>query len=247
VRRRKRFPLSLAYVPSLSCQYSTNLFIIKTEKTARFPAGEHNWGYSVGDYLPELRYPDKEHPDFTTWPNAAFHQVRDSAPYQKLEAEWAEQREWMHPLPSWSSLYGWSRSPRSSAVATGAGAAPTVAEAKSWNAFVHELEDRLAPLIRPERPETELLAGMDLLPPSSSTTRASKPQHCGGYEVSINTTSGAIATLKHLQSGRVLASPGHELGTFAYYTFSSDDFALYGKECTHTHARAPHHRGSTQA
>ena len=59
---------------------------------------EHNWGYSVGDFLPELRYPDATHKDFTTWPNRAFHAVRNSARYQKLEIEWAEQREWMHPV-----------------------------------------------------------------------------------------------------------------------------------------------------
>jgi hypothetical protein len=41
---------------------------------------EHNWGYSVGGFLPELRYPDRAHPQFSTWPNQAFHSVRNSAP-----------------------------------------------------------------------------------------------------------------------------------------------------------------------
>jgi hypothetical protein len=122
------------------------------------------------------RYPDSAHPDFTTWPNEAFHQVRNSAAYQKLEVEWAEQREWMHPLPSWSSLFGWSRSAKSAAVATGAGRAPTAREATQWNAFVRDLEDRLAPLIRPERPEPE----------AAEMTRmesAAPPQKCGEFEV----------------------------------------------------------------
>eukprot|EP01043_Picozoa_sp_COSAG02_P078009 COSAG02_NODE_17356_length_1010_cov_0.715697_2_plen_289_part_01 len=183
---------------------------------------EHNWGYSVGDYLPELRYPNEAHPDFTTWPNAAFHKVRNSAAYQKLEVEWAEQGEWMYPLPVWSSLFGWSRSPRSAAVATGAGRSPSIAEARRWNAFVHKLEDRLAPLVRPARPGKEFLGSMDHYQPGV--------QQCGAYDVAINTSTGAIASLKHMPSGRILAKPGNELGTFAYYTFSAADFALYGKE-----------------
>lgn len=141
--------------------------------------------------------------------------VRNSAPYQRLEDEWAEQREWMYPLPSWSSLFGWSRSKNSAAAATGA-TPPSVAEARQWNAFVHELEDRLAPIVYPERPDT---SGMALLEPG-------RRQQCGGYEVSINASSGAIASLKDTKTGRVLAGPGHNLGTFAYYTYSAADFTL---------------------
>ena len=164
-----------------------------------------------------------EHPNFTTWPNDKFHAVRNTAAYQRLEDEWAEQREWMHPLPAWSSLFGWSRSPRSAAVATGA-APPSAAEARRWNAFVHELEDRLAPIIRVERPAT---AGMALLRPTRGPHAA---QQCGDYAVAINATTGAIGALRNTKTGRTLASPGNNLGTFAYYTYSADDFALYGKE-----------------
>ena len=115
-------------------------------------------------------------------------------------------------LPAWSSLFGWSRSASSSSVATGA-APPSAAESTRWNAFVHELEDRLAPLIRPERPDTSGMARL-----SAAETEAVR--ECGGYQVAINASSGAIAMLKDAK-GRVLAGPGHNLGTFAYYTFSS--------------------------
>eukprot|EP01051_Picozoa_sp_SAG22_P005795 SAG22_NODE_357_length_11761_cov_2.572115_2_plen_431_part_00 len=189
---------------------------------------EHNWGYSVGNYLPELRYPDPGHPHFTTWPNKIFHTVRNTAPYQRLEDEWAEQREWMHPLPAWSSLFGWSRSTKSAAVATGA-TPPSAVEARQWNAFVHELEDRLAPIVRVEKPVT---AGMAQLPQQpAGQQQLHTTQQCGDFEVAINSTSGAIGVLKNTRTGRVLAAPGrYNLGTFAYYTYSSDDFAVYGKE-----------------
>ena len=184
---------------------------------------EHNWGYSVGNFLPELRYPDSSHPTFSTWPNDAFHAVRDSAPYQRMEAEWAEQREWMHPLPSWSALFGWSRSRRSAAALTGA-PPPSAAQQQQWNAFVHGLEDRLAPLIAPPRIN---ISGMGLL---ASANSAAAPIQCGGFDVSINASNGAIASLVNRKTGRVLAAAGRNLGTLSYMTFSADDFALYGQE-----------------
>lgn len=144
----------------------------------------------------------------------------------RLEAEWAEQREWMHPLPAWSALYGWSRSKHSSATLTGA--SPPSAEASTeWNAFVHKLEDRLAPLMAVPLPRTN---SMQLLPADSHKAGASAQKQCGGYVVSINTTNGAIATMREVATGRVLASPQRNLASFSYMTFSSSDFALYGQE-----------------
>ena len=54
---------------------------------------------------------------------------------------------------------------------------------------------------------------------------------CGGFTVRMNTSSGAISSLRNTQTGRTLAIPGRmNLGTFSYMTYSAADFALYGKE-----------------
>jgi hypothetical protein len=188
---------------------------------------EHNWGYSVGTYLPELHWPDATHPT-GTWTNDAFHAVRNTERWLLLESEWAEQREWMHPLPAWSSLFGWSRSTRSAAALTGA-APPSAKESTEWNAFVHRLEDRLAPLMAPPRPQT---SGMTLMSSSSDSESIgmTAPRQCGGYEVQLNTSNGAIASMRKLATNRLLASPQRNLASFAYMTFSVSDFAHYGRE-----------------
>ena len=134
--------------------------------------------------------------------------------------------------------------------------APSAAQQQEWNAFVHGLEDRLAPLIAPPRVNisnmtpvtrsstavshrTSDTSAITTRTTIGSTTNIAEEEEeeltevytCGGFTVRMNTSSGAISSLRNTQTGRTLAIPGRmNLGTFSYMTYSAADFALYGKE-----------------
>ena len=63
---------------------------------------EHNWGLSVGKYLPSLRSKSGN------WSNAAFHAVRGRRDYQFLEQGWREQRQFLYPLNASGFQKFWS-------------------------------------------------------------------------------------------------------------------------------------------
>jgi hypothetical protein len=54
---------------------------------------EHNFGLSIGTYLPDART------ETGNWSNARFHAVRDTPAYQFIESGWAEKRAFMAPAP----------------------------------------------------------------------------------------------------------------------------------------------------
>ena len=54
---------------------------------------EHNWGLSIGDYLPGARSPKGN------WSNADFERVRNRSDYALIESGWAEKRSFLTPLP----------------------------------------------------------------------------------------------------------------------------------------------------
>eukprot|EP00756_Hemistasia_phaeocysticola_P051674 Hpha_TRINITY_DN26846_c0_g1::TRINITY_DN26846_c0_g1_i1::g.17388::m.17388 len=170
---------------------------------------EHNWGLSVGNFLPELRTP-------TNWDNAGFHSVRDSKRYMPLEQEWAQQREWMHPLPAWSYKNGWSRGAHSPTTHSGY-RPPTQAEARQWSAFEHTLTDALIPLVTPEPPS---IAGL--------TPYAGQRLACAGAQVQIDTETGAITSLVDAM-GREWSN-GQRMGRVTYRTYSADNFKQFGSE-----------------
>jgi len=190
---------------------------------------EHNWGYSVGNFLPELRKgagtigPDGK-PFIPTWTNKRFHEVRDTAGYQLLETEWAEQREWMYPIPSWSSSYGWSRSAASSAALTG-GRRPSQAESLEWSEFTERLNRRLIPLANVEQPATAAMARL-----SAEDAAAAAPKKCGKYEVGVDASNGAINFLLDSESKQQWSGPENLLGALSYMTFTNTNFAHYATE-----------------
>ena len=63
---------------------------------------EHNWGLSIGQYLPGARTAGG------TWSNAGFHAVRGRADYAFVEAGWAEKRAFLDPLPPPAPTPAWS-------------------------------------------------------------------------------------------------------------------------------------------
>lgn len=192
--------------------------------------GEHNWGLSTGSACKDCRVSDAGQPFGSTWPNAAFAKARRSAELQRydcpagfspgsarwgsqvgvcgygpIEQEWAEQREWMHPLPSWSALRGWTR--------------VDLENEEAWSDFAHRLEKRLGRLRTPRAPDA---AGM----PSMALPLA--PTRCGDVVVGIS----SAGVLDHLlePSGRQWADANHTLGRFRYVTYSQSDFDEFQRE-----------------
>jgi len=196
---------------------------------------EHNWGMSIASSCADCRVPTW--PGFgSTWVNENFQRARYSTELQRYtctddkfspgsarwgssvgvcgygptEQEWAEQREWMHPLPSWSALRGWTR-----ALAGSGG------DEQRWNSFVHDLENSLLQFRLPERP----VHGDRIHLPMPTYT-------CGGVEVAFD-TFGAVNFLRskhHGVSGRDWANSEHTLGKFSYVTYSQGDFDVFEKE-----------------
>ena len=103
----------------------------------------------------------------STWPTAAFHKARQQQAYQRypchfaqgvcgyepIEREWAEQREWMHPLPSWVATRGWSGPQKTHGVFPSVDL--SLANEMAWRRFVEVLEQRLLPLRSPSPPDRQ--------------------------------------------------------------------------------------------
>jgi len=196
---------------------------------------EHNWGLSIGSSCVDCRV--SSWPGFgSTWVKENFERARYSNELQRYpcndtnfalgsarwgasvgtcgygptEQEWAEQREWMHPLPSWVALRGWTNAFSGSR-----------SEEKHWNAFVHDLEDSLLQFRHPQRPDR----GQPIQVPTSTF-------ECGGIRVAFDNV-GAVNALsigRRNASGRTWANSEHTLGRFSYVTYSQADFDEFEKE-----------------
>ena len=174
---------------------------------------EHNWGYSVGNFLPELRTP-------TNWDNVGFNSVRGDLRYLVVEQEWAEQREWMHPLPSWSSLNGWSHGEKSNARRTNA-IIPTQQQAAEWIPVVSRLEEQMIPLMYPTRPESSNF------PKKYDFT----PLQCGRFRIQLNKTDGSVSSLVDIKNSINLSKGGSDgLGKVTYVSYSDEDFQTFASE-----------------
>lgn len=169
----------------------------------------HNWGLSIGNYLPELRYPDSRHPNFTTWPNDAFAAARSGAGYQRLEQEWAAQREYIHPLPSWSRLRGWTRR--------------SPPHEREWAQFTADLEQRLLPLRFPPAFNVSGLA------PTTVQRLGRVKCDASGATLEFSPADGSLISLMD-GTGREYAGPNNSLGAFRYVTYNGSDFALWASE-----------------
>jgi len=138
---------------------------------------------------------------------------RGACGYGPMEREWAAQREWMHPLPDWSYLRGWTRAP------------PSGAAARRWNAFVYALEDALLPLRAPQPPA---LAGLAPLPLPLRV-----PMTCGAGAGAVAVgfdAQGRIDSLRRANGGRQWAGPDNLLGRFRYVTYSQADLDEFSAE-----------------
>jgi hypothetical protein len=132
--------------------------------------------------------------------------------YGPMEQEWAQQREWMHPLPSWSVERGWT------AMQQQATKLNRTIERK-WNSFVTTLEDVLIDIRAPEVPSVD---GMSLITaPTSIYT-------CGGVSVKFD-ARGAVIHLVD-QFNRTWANSSRPLGLLRYSTYSTDDFKKFDQE-----------------
>ena len=203
---------------------------------------EHNWGLSTGSACKDCRTNYTK--EFgSTWVTDAFAKARVSDAYQRydcpagfspgsarwvedtnntngvcgygpIEEEWAEQREWMHPLPSWSYTHGWTRDHRyAQQVKDGS--------ARKWNTFVHDLEDTYIAIRAPQRPS--VATGMDRI------TLPLAPVQCGDVRIGFN-AEGAINVLQRGATGRAWADDTHTLGAFSYRTYDKSDFDEFAVE-----------------
>lgn len=193
---------------------------------------EHNWGLSVGGVCQDCRG------NFNTWVTATFNEARSQDAFRKfdcpdgfmpgaarwggkavcgydaMEHEWAEQREWMHPIPSWSGVLGWSRFNRDvSDVKT------VAAIEKKWINFARDLELQLVDLTAPTPPSVSGLQPLQL--PSQNI-------RCGNVTIGFD-AEGAIGYLMD-SNYKVWANGSNVLGQFRYTTYSHDDFVTFGQE-----------------
>eukprot|EP00039_Didymoeca_costata_P013657 m.211396 g.211396 ORF g.211396 m.211396 type:complete len:926 (+) comp15837_c0_seq6:99-2876(+) len=186
---------------------------------------EHNWGLSIGSACADCRSAIN-----STWSNAAFHaatsdkyvlyecppgfsigsarwgSMSGQCGYGPIEQEWAAQREWMHPLPSWAYEISQSKRPLNNEAA--------------WMKFVANLEARLLPLRYPQ-------------PASTTNTNVLSlplaPMKCGNVVVGFDEL-GSITHLANGANGISWADETHVLGNFSYVTYSQEDFDVFAEE-----------------
>ena len=207
---------------------------------------EHNWGLSIASYIGNIRTPEGN------WTNDRFHSVRGRADYQFVEEEWAMQREFCHPLPSYSYLQR-RVEPDSRE------------EALIWDAFVGELEMRLDCIRRgmpmpddPQFPEDGVnvvrvdgLGSMnesagerlwmggrkEMSTSGNPAIRSGSSDHsfeqvtCGNFDVGLSSNDGAVVYFKDTSTGRVWASnESTPLGRLVYRTYNMDDFNRFNMQ-----------------
>lgn len=118
-------------------------------------------------------------PGSNKWP-ADRNDTNGVCGYGPMEEEWAQQREWMHPLPSWNYMNGWTKS-----------APRNVTAERQWNAFVHSLEDELLEIRAPQRPAAD--------PSSRPLSLPMKPVKCGNTTIGL-AVDGTINSLRRRPS-----------------------------------------------
>lgn len=84
-------------------------------------APEHNFGLSIGQYLPQARQQGN-------WTNAEFESLRSSPGYAFVESGWFESRSFLWPVQRWLP-------------------SATAPPSSQWSAFEVELRERLAALV----------------------------------------------------------------------------------------------------
>jgi hypothetical protein len=170
--------------------------------------GEHNWGLSIGNYLPGLRTASGN------WSNSLFHAVKGREDYQVLEAEWAEQRGFCHPLPTWS--------PDERRLQCSSG------DVAAWEIFIGELETRLDCIRRgvplPDEPVLDESTTLEDLAPGQVVV-------CDRYHVSLDSASGAISYLYDSLTNMTWAQDATTpLARLSYRTYSLADFDRFNSQ-----------------
>ena len=161
---------------------------------------EHNWGLSVGQYLPGLRSKSSGN-----WSNVLFHAVKSRADYLRMEEEWREQRLFCFPenfLP---------------------GEEKEVHFDNQWELFASQLSKELQDLASPRLPSKQNT--LTWIPAS-----AQNQFQCGDFRVSFDENNGAITELTDMRTKRSVVDPDHVLGLFRYKTYSLDDFNKFNRE-----------------
>ncbi|XP_065194900.1 uncharacterized protein LOC135826196 [Sycon ciliatum] len=180
---------------------------------------EHNWGLSVGQYLPQLR--STTHGN---WSNAEFYAVRNRSDYHRLEREWQEQNEFCAP----SSIR--------STVLHSSSTDSTDRHGTEWLQFNRKLKTRLLALKNADTSRQPPYSSQHHHDNSNDRVQISErpkstPYTClGRFSVQFNITDGSMISLTDTLSKREwLGAPNGSMGVFRYRTYSMVDFDNFNR------------------
>ena len=163
---------------------------------------EHNWGLSIGQYLPQLR--DKAHGN---WSNKEFYAVRNRSDYQRLEEEWREQNLFCFPVKEHQQQQLSER------------------HSSQWEEFMHLLTQRLEKLRNPPDPTVK----PDEKRQEQLQSHNNVFKCYDRYSIGFNATDGSVTSLIDMKYNKTWLDSSNAAAVFRYRTYSMEDFDNFNR------------------